>query len=57
MSFLSVAELFDTTSGIVAERLCSAVTPVYPGVTQGCTVKRLCDPCSAFRAGRLVPAA
>jgi hypothetical protein len=50
-------ELFDTTSGIVAEHLWSKMTPEYPGLTLGRTVKCLCDPCGTFRTGHLAPGA
>jgi hypothetical protein len=50
-----IAQLFDTTTGIVVEHLYSTVTQEYPGLTQGRTVERLCDPCGAFRAGHLAP--
>jgi hypothetical protein len=50
-------ELFDTTSGIVAQHLWCTMTPEYLGLTQGRTVKRLCDPCGPFRAGHPAPGA
>jgi hypothetical protein len=47
--------LFETTSGSTDEYLWSTMAPEYPVLTQGRKVKRLCDRCGAFRAGRHLP--
>jgi hypothetical protein len=40
----------------VAEYMWSTTAPECPGLTQGRTVKGLCNRCGAFRASHLAPA-